>query len=301
MSSKAKAKEIKKVHKLLGEISESLNAVNNRVTSISEGQRNDRIATIHAGLLQFQQARKAKNEEIRSKLFAGAINLLNQGRALLIEELHQVLERGQREKVFSDKVWSVFGIDKNFVDYMRYIKAHSAEIGQAMVFINAASSALIEAYYELDEIGPASYVVYELVEYFDKLDTRLFQYKDLLTQSSGLKDVIPAMSDGYSGGKDKAIQFLEESQMGGLLRPVAATSLVPSRKNYEAQEFWVVLCENSSRSVVQFNGFVRNNFHIVQLLAVVGVAYNFRLILDWVWRLTKTMIKEAIREKLRFW
>jgi hypothetical protein len=133
----------------LAEIVQRLEMVDQKITSVLEGQRNDRLAMVESGINLYMQAIAAKNPDTRHQLLINAVDKLDEGRQKLILSLESDIE-------FVDK------LPRTFWQMLRYsplrdvseeVEAKAKPVQQSFQAVIRASYVLASAYETLGEIN----------------------------------------------------------------------------------------------------------------------------------------------------
>lgn len=132
----------------LAGIVQRLEMIDQKFTTLLEGQRNDRLALIESGINLYQQAIASINPETRHQLLISAIDQLNEGRQKLTLSLINDIE-------FVDKIprkfWQML-LYAPFRDVSEEVEAKVKPIQQSFQAILRGSYVLASAYETLGEI-----------------------------------------------------------------------------------------------------------------------------------------------------
>jgi hypothetical protein len=136
------------VQHTLVEIVKRLEIVDQKLTSVLEGQRNDRLAIVESGINLYQQAIAADNPNTRHQLLISAIDKLNEGRQQLILSL-------ENDVKFIDKVprtfWQML-LSSPLGDVSEEVERKAKPVQQSFQAVLRASYVLASAYEALGEI-----------------------------------------------------------------------------------------------------------------------------------------------------
>ena len=131
----------------LAEIVQRLEVIDQKITDVLQGQRNDRLAIVKSGVDIYQQAIEATDLETRRQLLVSAIGQLNEGRQRLILTL-------ETDAQFVDKIprksWLLM-LQSIVRDIPQHIERKSIDVQKAFQATLIASHVLILAYQELGE------------------------------------------------------------------------------------------------------------------------------------------------------
>jgi hypothetical protein len=137
------------VQNTLAGIVQRLEIIDQKITTVLEGQRNDRLALIESGINLYQQAIASINPQTRHQLLISAIDQLNEGRQQLTLSLINDIE-------FADKLprnfWQMV-LYSPFRDVSEEVEAKVKPIQQAFQAILRGSYVLASAYETLGEIN----------------------------------------------------------------------------------------------------------------------------------------------------
>jgi hypothetical protein len=92
------------LHFTLAEILDALEHIDRKVTDILQGQRNDRLAKVDAGIDQYMQAMGTRDNTLRTQQLGHVISMLNEGRAALLRQLDTDSSRLN----VPGRFWSIF-------------------------------------------------------------------------------------------------------------------------------------------------------------------------------------------------
>lgn len=131
----------------LAEIVQRLEVIDQKITDVLQGQRNDRLAIVKSGVDLYQQAIEATDLETRRQLLVSAIEQLNEGRQRLILTL-------ETDAQFINKIphepWRLM-FQSIVQDIPQHVERKSIDVQKAFQAILIASHVLILAYQELGE------------------------------------------------------------------------------------------------------------------------------------------------------
>jgi hypothetical protein len=136
------------VQHTLAEIVQRLEIVDQKITNVLEGQRNDRLALIESGINLYQQAIAASNSETRHRLLINAIDKLDEGRQKLILSL-------ENDIGFIDKIPRTFWQMLFYAplrDVSEEVESKAKPVQQSFQAILRASYVLASVYEALGEI-----------------------------------------------------------------------------------------------------------------------------------------------------
>jgi hypothetical protein len=132
------------IQQTLAEITSRLEAIDEKITDVLQGQHNDRLAEVESGVHLYEQAIAATDLEIRQGLLISAIEKLTEGRNKLLRstDIH-----------FVDKLprsrWGMFF--SRHLDIPKYVQEKAHPVREAAHAIVKSSRYLILAYAVLNE------------------------------------------------------------------------------------------------------------------------------------------------------
>lgn len=136
------------VQHTLAEIVQRLEIVDQKITNVLEGQRNDRLALVESGINLYQQAIAANNPETRHQLLINAIDKLDEGRQKLILSLESDIG-------FIDKIprtfWQML-LYSPLRDVSEEVETKAKPVQQSFQAVLRASYVLASVYEALGEI-----------------------------------------------------------------------------------------------------------------------------------------------------
>lgn len=136
------------VQRTLAEIVQRLEMVDQKITSVLEGQRNDRLAIVESGINLYKQAIVAKNPATRHQLLINAVHKLDEGRQKLILSLESDIE-------FVEKLprtfWQML-IYAPLRDVSEEVERKAIPVQQSFQAVIRASYVLASVYEALGEI-----------------------------------------------------------------------------------------------------------------------------------------------------
>ncbi len=135
------------VQRTLVEIIQRLEVIDQKLTNVLQGQRNDRLAIIESGVDLYLQAMAATNAETRHHLLMSAIDKLNEGREKLTLSLKSEIQ-------FIDRIprsfWQMI-LYSPFKDISEEVEEKARPVQEAFQAILRASYVLASAYQALGE------------------------------------------------------------------------------------------------------------------------------------------------------
>lgn len=135
------------VQRTLAEIVQRLEVIDQKITTVLEGQRNDRLAIVESGIHLYQQAIAATNLANRRQLLISAIDKLNEGRQRLVRSLETDIQ-------FVDNMprgfWQMV-LHSPLQDISKEVERKARPVQDAFQAVLRASYALALAYEALDE------------------------------------------------------------------------------------------------------------------------------------------------------
>ena len=136
--------------------------VDQKITSILEGQQNDRLAMVESGINLYKQAIAAKNPDTRHQLLINAVDKLDEGRQKLILFLESDIE-------FVEK------LPRKFWQMLLYapLRDVSGEVERKAKLVQQSFQAIIRASYVLAS-------VYEALGEIDSLQVSLQPLREML-------------------------------------------------------------------------------------------------------------------------
>lgn len=132
----------------LAEIVQRLEMVDQKITLVLEGQRNDRFAMVESGINLYKQAIAAKNPDTRHQLLINAVDKLDEGRQKLILSLESDIE-------FVEKLPRTFGqmlLYAPFRDVSEEVERKVKPVQQSFQAVIRASYVLASVYEALGEM-----------------------------------------------------------------------------------------------------------------------------------------------------
>jgi hypothetical protein len=156
------------VQRTLAEILQRLEVIDQKITDVLQGQRNDRLAIVDSGVHLYQQAIVATDLENRRQLLLSAIEQLNEGRQRLIVTLEtdiQFIDRLPR------KSWQII-FSSLFQDMPKYVESKAKPVQEAFQAILRASYVLASAYEALGELESLRVSLKPLKEVILKVGTK---------------------------------------------------------------------------------------------------------------------------------
>lgn len=135
------------VQRTLAEIVHRLEVIDQKITDVLQGQRNDRLAIVDNGVHLYQQAIVATDLENRRQLLLSAIEQLNEGRQRLIVTLETDVQFIDR---LPCKSWQII-FSSLFQDMPKYVEGKAKPVQEAFQAILRASYVLASAYEALGE------------------------------------------------------------------------------------------------------------------------------------------------------
>lgn len=132
------------IQRTLAEVVQRLETVDQKITSVLEGQRNDRLAMVESGINLYKQAIAAKNPDNRHHLLINAVDKLDEGRQKLIFSLESDIE-------FAEK------LPRTFWQMLRYapFRDVSEEVERKAKPVQQSLQAIIRASYVLASVHEA--------------------------------------------------------------------------------------------------------------------------------------------------
>jgi hypothetical protein len=132
------------IQQTLANIVHRLEAIDEKITDILQGQVNDRLAEVESGIHIYEQAVVASDPDVRRELLVSAIQTLNMGRNKLIKSADfsfiDELPRTKLRMFFSLK-WNIH----------KYVRSKAESVWKQAHAIVQASRCLVMAYSELNE------------------------------------------------------------------------------------------------------------------------------------------------------
>lgn len=122
--------------------------VDQKITSVLEGQRNDRLALVESGINRYKEAIAAKNPDTRHDLLITAVDKLDEGRQKLILSLESDIE-------FVEKLPRTFGqmlLYAPLRDVSEEVERKAKPVQQSFQAVIRASYVLASVYEALGEM-----------------------------------------------------------------------------------------------------------------------------------------------------
>lgn len=152
------------VQQTLAEIINRLEVLDEKISSIMAGQKNDRLALVISGINLYHQAIAAGDISVRKNLLVSAIDKLTEGRQKLIISIDSEIQ-------FIDKVpdtyWKMI-LKYPFKDVSKYVDKNAAEVQQTFQAIIRSSYVLALSYDALDETDSMRASFQPLIETINK-------------------------------------------------------------------------------------------------------------------------------------
>lgn len=136
------------IQRTLAEIVQRLEMVDQKITSVLEGQRNDRLAMMESGINNYKQAIEAKDPVTRKQLLIQAVIKLDLGRQQLIDSLESDIE-------FAEKLPRTFWqmvVYSPFRDVSEEVERKAKPVQQSFQAVIRASYVLALAFEALGEM-----------------------------------------------------------------------------------------------------------------------------------------------------
>jgi len=135
------------IQRTLSEIVQRLEIIDQKISVVLQGQRNDRLAIVEGGVDLYQQAIVATELENRRQLLLSAIQQLNEGRQRLMLTLETDVQFVDR---LPHKPWQII-LSSFFRDIPKYVESKARPVQEAFQAILRASYVLASAYEALGE------------------------------------------------------------------------------------------------------------------------------------------------------
>lgn len=130
------------LHASVAELSEKILEINKKLDELLICQHSNNIAKITAGIATYYQAYQSKDIGIRNHQLANAAQTLNEGRAVLMHHLENILRKDLRDPKFTDRLWNLISIDKRAVDLTNDILHDYSLIKEDIQYINLSTAYL---------------------------------------------------------------------------------------------------------------------------------------------------------------
>lgn len=140
----------------IADVTEQLFLMDAKLDLLMSGQHADRVAKVHAGVHQYEQAYDCRDLARRDQLLSNALQSLNEGRTALFGELEVMLTHQKRDPAFLDHLWRLLiRVDKPEVEFFNKLEQDRPKVAESIKYINLASAYIFRIYALLDEYDAA--------------------------------------------------------------------------------------------------------------------------------------------------
>ena len=173
----------------LADIVHRLEAIDEKITDVLQGQLNDRLAEVESGIHIYDQAAVASDHDIKRALMVNAIQKLNEGRIKLIKSTDfaflDTLPRSTLRKLISP-----------IMDINKHVESHAEPVLKAAHAIIRASRYLVIAYSDLNEAGSLRVSLEQIKDELMGFQDKTRELVRWLPPSSDLHENLTAISMG---------------------------------------------------------------------------------------------------------
>jgi len=159
----------------VAELTEKILEIDKKIGQLLIYQHSNNKAKIDGGINLYLQAYQSKDIGIRNSQLSNAVQTLNEGRSVLMQDLRNKLSKNLRGPKPTDRFWKVIGVDRRAVDLINDIFHDYDLIKEDIQYINLSTAYLMRIHSLWEQHDSAIEAKNQYIDFCDKLDSGLKQ------------------------------------------------------------------------------------------------------------------------------